>query len=735
MENGKVEDADGHMDDTDLHMIQLQALWAELKSSLGSVVQEVSALQQSNIRLEEKVSAYQRDTGEKILSLRNTLNTLQEDMSSALTQITELSCSQKGLQRDMELLQNTQHSRKFSRGEELIDGHTQLCSQTELSLIQHFISSLPGNQNSNSEQDSSALRNRSRSPVWRERKDSRDLTELNNQELSRRQMAALELLESERVYVSYLSLLLKANINFNGCETNNLKDKRLFPSCLRFLIQQHLELLHLLQERVLKSHWQGIMGDVFLRLTSKESDFLDHYISYLKELPECLSVVSLFSSNSSKPGGLLEGDITGDDTRPSLHTLLLQPVQRVPEYLGLLQSLLRQTESDHPDYYLLLVCVQHLRSFTTQYNPLLQHNQELLTHSHTHAARERTHNLCTHQQERATHTRKELSRSSVKQLYKVDYESSSNYSTASALIDPVHGLRRAKHASVRRYQEWEAEPQRYHSDVPSPISFASDSESHLKSPPPPLHSIPETEGTGSSALADAMGAFLPYGGGDSRCSSPSHSSDSSIDIAFVRCSPSPGAGHQSHGGGRSSGGGVYRSNRGCVSPDSVGMMRPRPLQAVQRKSKSLNGLQMDSIDSHTHQVRTPVHPKLERQSSGKSRLRHSSPQRRHETHAHTDAEELAIQIHSKDTGTPIWEDLKWRGTSEDGEHTPLSERSRKEGKGFRSSFKKLFKKKSTGDSKEKAGEKAEGQSSSELESSSRSNRVAHPGDIDRGTAV
>lgn len=43
-----------------------------------------------------------------------------------------------------------------------------------------------------------------------------------------------------------------------------------FPSSLRFLIQQHLELLHTLQERVLKSQWQGIMGDVFMRLTSKE---------------------------------------------------------------------------------------------------------------------------------------------------------------------------------------------------------------------------------------------------------------------------------------------------------------------------------------------------------------------------------------------------------------------------------------------------------------------------------
>lgn len=34
----------------------------------------------------------------------------------------------------------------------------------------------------------------------------------------KRQRVALELLESERVYVSHLSLLLKANISFNGSE-------------------------------------------------------------------------------------------------------------------------------------------------------------------------------------------------------------------------------------------------------------------------------------------------------------------------------------------------------------------------------------------------------------------------------------------------------------------------------------------------------------------------------------
>lgn len=52
---------------------------------------------------------------------------------------------------------------------------------------------------------------------------------------------------------------------------------RPFPPSLRFLIQQHLELLHLLQERVLKSHWQGIMGDVFLRLTSKEVKYSNEW--------------------------------------------------------------------------------------------------------------------------------------------------------------------------------------------------------------------------------------------------------------------------------------------------------------------------------------------------------------------------------------------------------------------------------------------------------------------------
>lgn len=44
--------------------------------------------------------------------------------------------------------------------------------------------------------------------------------------VGKRHRVALELLESERVYVSQLSLLLKANITFNGSDAFSSKDKR-----------------------------------------------------------------------------------------------------------------------------------------------------------------------------------------------------------------------------------------------------------------------------------------------------------------------------------------------------------------------------------------------------------------------------------------------------------------------------------------------------------------------------
>ncbi|XP_075391553.1 rho guanine nucleotide exchange factor 33 [Tenrec ecaudatus] len=185
---------------------------------------------------------------------------------------------------------------------------------------------------------------------------------------AKRQTVALELLESERKYVINISLILKIKATFQGSDgKRNTKERSLFPGSLRYLVQQHLDLLHALQERVLKWPRQGVLGDLFLKLTNDENNFLDYYVAYLRDLPECISLVHVVV--------LKEGD---EEIKSDIYTLFFHIVQRIPEYLIHLQNVLKFTEQEHPDYYLLLVCVQRLRVFISHYTLLFQCNEDLL---------------------------------------------------------------------------------------------------------------------------------------------------------------------------------------------------------------------------------------------------------------------------------------------------------------------------------------------------------------------
>ncbi|XP_060165294.1 rho guanine nucleotide exchange factor 33 isoform X3 [Globicephala melas] len=185
---------------------------------------------------------------------------------------------------------------------------------------------------------------------------------------AKRQTVALELLESERKYVINISLILKIKATFQGSDgKRNAKERSLFPGSLRYLVQQHLDLLHALQERVLKWPRQGVLGDLFLKLTNDENNFLDYYVAYLRDLPECISLVHVVV--------LKEGD---EEIKSDIYTLFFHIVQRIPEYLIHLQNVLKFTEQEHPDYYLLLVCVQRLRVFISHYTLLFQCNEDLL---------------------------------------------------------------------------------------------------------------------------------------------------------------------------------------------------------------------------------------------------------------------------------------------------------------------------------------------------------------------
>ncbi|XP_077438015.1 rho guanine nucleotide exchange factor 33 [Vanacampus margaritifer] len=727
----KYKEEDKSVQDANMEVAQLQGLVAELHE-----------LRQKDLRLEESLQAHQTDVDDKIMGLKNSLNTFKEELSAAFFHIQDVSNRQQELIKQLEQLQPetpiTVPHRKSSKSDVLSASEDErICApgQSELSIIQRYFGESPQSQRSvTSTQTSTSEQQRcpsSRSTALGDGRNGREDTQTPDSpnENSLRQKAALELLESERIYVSHLSLLLKANISFNGSEALVAKDKRPFPSSLRFLIQQHLDLLHTLQERVLRCQWQGIMGDIFMRLTSKESDFLDLYVSYLKELPDCLAVVSMMASNAVKSSAFLESDIMGDDSKPSLHMLLLQPVQRIPEYLQLLQALLRQTEDLHPDYYLLLVCIQQFRYFSSQQQHLLQRSQELLMH----------------------HRQEVKSRSSMKQLLRTMEGGlqGSPYPHSSTVLEHTKLAKHSKQRLLEQIQSSHRFHERdrmqvpefncYDPEWPPQLHYYNPDVDSRKHKPTGLGSIPETEASErpgqhhlpsrpsefrhvqpGSALADALGEFLlppdPPGmeclyeeersslhdaSAFDGCSSAS--SDSSIDIAFVKCPKAPVTPSRHAPTSRDIFGNGYNKlpNRGCVSPDEAVLMRQahqRPLQPSQRKkSKSLNGLQMDST------VMDGGHAKLERQGSRgcatPSRKIHSSPGSRKEGEKPTDDLHGLLGM---DTALQSW------GAEENHHHTPFSERSRKQDKGgFRSSFKKLFKKKGGDDKKEKAAQKGQ----------------------------
>uniref|UniRef100_A0A8D0GQV5 Rho guanine nucleotide exchange factor 33 n=1 Tax=Sphenodon punctatus TaxID=8508 RepID=A0A8D0GQV5_SPHPU len=419
---------------------QLQALASELKTGFTEAMQELSRIQHGEYALEEKVKSCRCAMEEKVAEMKNSLNCFKEELSDAKSMIEEISAKQEEMQQKIEQLQQEKRreSRKVKAKRTQKDEHgsqtvptplqgspfqslnlpeplmnedfTNLLHNPTYEKVSDCRPTLVGEGNvkgtgvtSASPETEDSLKPplpgdvhpKAHAPpsVWKQPKDSKERGEehiskdhpdrlkevgsgryssvdmLNDPSLAaKRQNIALELLESERKYVVNLSLILKIKATLQGPDgKRSTKDRSFFPNSLRYLVQQHIDLLHALQERVLSWPRQGILGDVFLKLTNDENNFLYYYVAYLRDLPECISLIHVVILKE------VEEEIKSD-----LYIFFFHIVQRIPEYLLHLQNILKYTEQEHPDYYLLLVCVQRLRVFISHYSLLFQCNEDLL---------------------------------------------------------------------------------------------------------------------------------------------------------------------------------------------------------------------------------------------------------------------------------------------------------------------------------------------------------------------
>ncbi|XP_077190934.1 rho guanine nucleotide exchange factor 33 isoform X3 [Paroedura picta] len=417
---------------------QLQALASELKTGFTEAMQELSRIQHGEYALEEKVQSCRCAMEEKVAEMKNSLNCFKEELNDAKSMIDEISTKQEEMQQKIEQLQ--QEKRKESRklkakriqkeehGSQTVPTPLQgspfrslnlpdpvLINEDFVNLLHNAtyekvadcrpsargegnVKGIMGTNLDTEERPSLSTdaqqKGHSSSIVWKQPKDAK---EWNDEHISKeqterqkevspsqyssienvlrepsiaakRQNIALDLLESERKYVVSLSLILKIKATLHGPEMKrNTKERSFFPNSLRYLAQQHVDLLHALQERVLSWPRQGILGDIFLKLTNDENNFLDYYVAYLRDLPECISLIHIVVLKEIE-----------EEIRSDLYIFFFHIVQRIPEYLLHLQNILKYTEQEHPDYYLLLVCVQRLRVFISHHSLLFQCNEDLL---------------------------------------------------------------------------------------------------------------------------------------------------------------------------------------------------------------------------------------------------------------------------------------------------------------------------------------------------------------------
>ncbi|XP_063775449.1 rho guanine nucleotide exchange factor 33 [Pseudophryne corroboree] len=591
---------------------------------------------------------------------------------------------------------------------------------------------------------------------------------------ARRQSAAKDLLESERKYVLNLSHILKIRATLQGSDIKrSTKERSFFPSSLRYLIQHHLDLLHILQERVVKWSRQGILGDIFLKLTNDENNFLDYYVAYLKDLPESISVIHIVVLKEAE-----------EDIKSDLYILLFHVVQRIPEYLILLQNILKYTEQEHPDYYLLLVCVQRLRVFISHYSILFQYNEDLLIQKRKKLKKSSLIKLYKGLASQCTGSGQEVPPSltnsaNIKENAAQHEESLHSYTTGPGSNSSVTHLiphnKKSRQTPVETIQplksslEWEIDQKKQDrpENITAPTSFTG-ADQELNSLVTPLQSIPEMDyesnsvdemldmersmRTSSNILPDGTFARnyeeFEYGGEIIGVSTPyeeetfpnralfescsAGSSESSLDICFLRPINFTLESNRTE---RSQ----HPVARSCISPISNSSYRHEGIHVKHKPlSRSLKEFprNQETVSARLYSTRSTNASRMQfkedrsSQSHGLSASTRSShrhfyiPQR-----PHVESRSLLEDIHMEDNARFYHKDETEQTSFS--EHHPRSDQKG----GFRSSFRKLFKKKSCGlDGKEKMSEKSSIDQSPTRQEIFRTH-TALISDFDRGTAV
>ncbi|CAN9502281.1 unnamed protein product [Ophioblennius macclurei] len=192
---------------------------------------------------------------------------------------------------------------------------------------------------------------------------------LSQQQLVRRCILG-SILESEKNYLDALKRILEQYEKpLSQLEPRLLSDRKLKMTFYRVreILQCHFLFQIALASRV--AEWDGLemIGDVFVASFSK-SMVLDAYSEYVNNFSTAMAVVR--KTCASKPGFLdfLKHRQETSSDRMTLYGLMMKPIQRFPQFILLLQDMLKHTPVGHADRLPLQMALTELETLAEKLN-------------------------------------------------------------------------------------------------------------------------------------------------------------------------------------------------------------------------------------------------------------------------------------------------------------------------------------------------------------------------------
>ncbi|XP_049595873.1 rho guanine nucleotide exchange factor 10 isoform X2 [Syngnathus scovelli] len=192
---------------------------------------------------------------------------------------------------------------------------------------------------------------------------------LSQQQLVRRCILG-SILESEKNYLDALKRILEHYEKpLSQIEPRLLSDRKLKMTFYRVreILQCHFLFQIALASRVAEWDNLAMIGDVFVASFSK-SMVLDAYSEYVNNFSTAMSVVR--KTCASKPGFLefLKHRQETSSDRMTLYGLMMKPIQRFPQFILLLQDMLKNTPVGHADRLPLQMALTELETLAEKLN-------------------------------------------------------------------------------------------------------------------------------------------------------------------------------------------------------------------------------------------------------------------------------------------------------------------------------------------------------------------------------